>query len=164
MAGPQKPSTISTKQARIANIAKKFPDKPLRTLAHHMDLDWLKEAFRLTRKRAAAGVDGVRAQDYAEDLENRLQDLLDRAKSYRYRAPPVRRVHIPKGDGKTRPLGLPTVEDKVLQRAVKMLIEPIYEMEFYDFSYGFRPNRSAHDALEALHDGLSGCPACCEAR
>jgi group II intron reverse transcriptase/maturase len=121
-----------------------------------MDLDWLREAYRRTRKDGAVGVDGQTAAHYAEDLEANLQSLLDRAKSGdSYRAPPVRRVHIPKGDGsQTRPLGIPTFEDKVLQRAVVMLLEPVYEQEFYDFSYGFRPRRSPHDALEALDQGL----------
>lgn len=154
MAGTPKPRTVSTKQAWIADLARQVRGEPIRTLAHHVDQDWLREAFRRTRKDAAAGVDDVSAADYAENLDENLESLLNRAKSGRYRAPPVRRVHIPKGNGETRPLGLPTVEDKVLQRAVKMLLEPLYEQEFYDFSYGFRPRRSPHDALEALHDGL----------
>jgi group II intron reverse transcriptase/maturase len=117
-----------------------------------MDIDWLHEAFRRTRKDGAAGVDGQTSQDYEKDLEANLRSLLDRAKSGTYRAPPVRRVHIPKGGSatETRPIGIPTLEDKVLQRAVAMLLEPIYEQDFYDCSYGFRPGRSAHQALEAL--------------
>jgi RNA-directed DNA polymerase len=112
----------------------------------------LHEAWRRTRKDAAAGVDGQTAADYERDLEGNLRSLLDRAKSGTYRAPPVRRVHIPKGGSKTetRPIGIPTLEDKVLQRAVAMLLEPIYEQDFYDCSYGFRPGRGAHQALEAL--------------
>jgi group II intron reverse transcriptase/maturase len=156
MAGRPKPTTVSTKQARIATLAKQMPEAAIRSLSHHMDLDWLREAYRRTRKDGAVGVDGQTAEIYAQDLEANLQSLLDRAKSGdHYRAPPVRRVYIPKGDGsKTRPLGVPTFEDKVLQRAVVMLLEPIYEQEFYDFSYGFRPRRSPHDALEALDEGL----------
>ena len=120
-----------------------------------MDLDWLREAFRRTRKDGAVGIDGVSAEEYAEDLEGNLRSLLERVKSGVYRAPPVRRVHIPKGDGsKTRPIGIPTFEDKLLQRAVVMLLEPIYEQDFYDFSFGFRPRRSAHDALQTLDEGL----------
>lgn len=126
----------------------------MRTLAHHMDLEWLLEAYRRTRKDGATGVDGRTAADYADNLEINLQALLDRMKAGLYRAPPVRRVHIPKGDGKTRPIGIPTFEDKVLQRAVVMLLEPIYEGDFYDFSYGFRPGRSPRDALRALDEGL----------
>lgn len=131
-----------------------MPDTALRTLAHHIDIEWLKEAHRRTRKDAAPGIDGVTAEAYEQDLEGNLERLLDAAKGGTYRAPPVRRVLIPKGDGKTRPLGLPTHEDKVLQRAVVMVLEPIYEQEFYDFSYGFRRGRSAHQALDVLWRGL----------
>jgi group II intron reverse transcriptase/maturase len=121
------------------------------SLNHHIDLQWLQQAYKDTRKDGATGVDGQTAKDYECDLEKNLQSLLDRAKSGTYRAPPVRRVHIPKGTGKdTRPLGIPTFEDKVLQRAVVMLLEPIYEQDFMDCSYGFRPARSAHQALDAL--------------
>jgi len=144
--------TISPRLQRIAKLAKDAPTMALSTLAHHIDIDWLKEAYRRTRKDGATGVDGQSAGVYAEDLENNLQALLDRAKSGTYRAPPVRRVHIPKGDGQTRPIGIPTFEDKVLQRAVAMVLEPIYEQDFLDCSYGFRPGRSAHDALRRLWD------------
>jgi group II intron reverse transcriptase/maturase len=128
-----------------------MPEAALRTLAHHMDAEWLKEAYRRTRKDGAVGVDGQAAQDYAENLEANLQSLLKRAKDGDpYKAPPVRRVFIPKVDGTQRPLGIPTFEDKVLQRAVVMLLEPLYEQDFLDCSYGFRPGRSAHQALEAI--------------
>ena len=122
------------------------------SLAYLMDVDWLREAFYRTRKDGAPGVDGQTWAEYAKDLENNLQSLLDRAKSGTYRAPPVRRRHIPKAGSttETRPIGIPTLEDKVLQRAVLMLLEPIYEHDFCDCSYGFRPARSAHQALEAL--------------
>ncbi len=152
MAGTPRPQTISTKQRRIAQLAQQMPGTALTSLSHHMDLDWLREAHRLTRKDGALGVDGQTAAEFGEDLEGNLQSLLDAAKSGTYRAPPVRRVHIPKGDGsKTRPIGIPTYADKVLQRGVAMLLEPLFEEDFYDFSYGFRPRRSAHDALEALN-------------
>src|SRR6266513_6094491 len=140
---------ISTKLERIAKLAKEKPGVSLLTLAHHIDVEWLREAYRRTRKDGARGVDGQGAEQFAEQLEDNLRSLLDRAKSGRYRAPPVRRVHIPKGDGRqTRPIGVPTFEDKVLQRAVAMVIGEVYEQEFYDFSYGFRPGRSAHQAVE----------------
>jgi group II intron reverse transcriptase/maturase len=121
------------------------------SLAYMMDVAWLREAYRRTRRDGAVGVDGVTAEEYGEHLDENLQSLLDRAKSGSYRAPPVRRVHIPKGSGnETRPIGIPSFEDKVLQRAVVMLLEPIYEEDFHEGSYGFRPKRSAHQALEAL--------------
>ena len=143
--------TVSTKRQRIAELAKQAPEMAFTSLAHHIDLEWLQEAYRLTRKDGAAGVDGQTAKEYGANLEENLRSLLDRGKSGRYRAPAVRRVHIPKGKGKeTRPIGIPTLEDKVLQRAVVMLLEPIYEQDFDDGSYGFRPGRSAHQALEAL--------------
>jgi group II intron reverse transcriptase/maturase len=129
------------------------------SLAYLMDLDWLKEAYRRTRKDGAVGVDGVTADEYEQELEGNLQNLLDRAKSGTYRAPPVRRVHIPKGGSttETRPIGIPTLEDKILQRAVVMLLEPIYEQDFVDCSYGFRPGRSAHQALESFRTQLMDC-------
>jgi group II intron reverse transcriptase/maturase len=112
------------------------------------------EAYRLTRKDGAPGIDGVTAEDYEANLEANLLDLLARIKSGRYQAPPVRRHYIPKADGTKRPLGIPTLEDKVAQRAIVMLLEPIYEAEFLPCSYGFRPGRSPHDALRALRDGF----------
>ncbi len=116
---------------------------------------WLYEAYRRTRKDGAPGVDGQTADAYAEHLEDNLRDLLDRAKSGRYRAPAVKRAYIPKGDGSTtRPIGVPTFEDKILQRAVAMVLEPIYEQDFLDCSYGFRPGRSAHQALRVWRDEL----------
>ena len=145
--------TVTTKLERIATLAKTIRDAPLTTLAHHIDKDWLREAYRRTRKDGARGVDGQSAAQYAENLEDNLQSLLSRAKTGTYRAPPVRRVNIPKGDGsQTRPIGIPTFEDKILQRAVAMLLEAVYETSFHDFSYGFRPGRSAHQACEALRE------------
>jgi RNA-directed DNA polymerase len=152
MAGTLTPETVSTKLERIAKLAKQMPGVSLRTLAHHIDIEWLNEAHRRVRKDGALGVDGQSAEEYAKNLESNLQSLLDRAKSGdHYRAPPVRRVHIPKGDGqKTRPIGIPTFEDKVLQKAVAMVLEAVYEQDFSPCSYGFRPGKGAHDALETL--------------
>ena len=102
--------TVSTKQQRIAELARQAPQMAFTTLGHHIDLEWLKEAYHRTRKDGAVGIDGQTAQDYAAHLEDNLRSLLERAKSGRYHAPPVRRVHIPKGTGgDTRPLGIPTV-------------------------------------------------------
>ena len=148
-------STVSTKLERIAKLAKGAPDMAITSLSHHIDIDWMREAYRRTRKDGATGVDGQTADEYASSLEGNLRSLLDRAKSGAYRAPPVRRVHIPKGDGsQTRPIGIPTFEDKILQRAVAMALEAVYEQDFLDGSYGFRPGRSAHDALETLRNEL----------
>jgi group II intron reverse transcriptase/maturase len=151
MTETQGSTIVSTRLERIAKLAKERPDVALTTLAHHIDVEWLREAYRRTRKDGAVGIDGQSAEQYAERLEGNLTTLLERAKAGTYRAPPVRRVHIPKGDGsQTRPIGIPTFEDKVLQRAVAMVLEAVYEQSFHDFSYGFRPARSAHQALEAL--------------
>ena len=137
---------ISTKQVAIAELARKAPQMVLTTLAHHIDAQWLQEAYRRTRKSAAAGVDGVTAEQYEAKLTENLESLLDRLHTGRYRAPAVRRVHVPKPGGKTRPIGIPTLEDKVLQRAVLMALEPVYEQDFLECSYGFRPGRGAHQA------------------
>jgi group II intron reverse transcriptase/maturase len=146
---------ISTQQQKIAELARNGPTMTWTTLAHHIDVAWLEEAYRRTRKDGAVGVDGMTAQAYEQQLQENLSDLLERFKSGRYRAAPVRRVHIPKdGTGKTRPIGIPTLEDKILQRAVLMVLEPIYEQDFLNGSYGFRPGRSAHQALQALWQGL----------
>jgi RNA-directed DNA polymerase len=149
---PRNPDTVSTKQERMATLAKQSPQMGFTSLAYMMDLPWLLEAYHRTRKNGATGVDGQTWHAYGENLEANLQSLLDRAKSGRYTAPPVKRVHIPKAGSptQTRPIGIPTLEDKVLQRAVVMLLEPIYEQDFVQGSYGFRPGRGAHQALEKL--------------
>ncbi len=161
MAGASKPGTVSTKQQRIAELARQAPQMGFTSLNHHLDLAWLAEAYSRTRKDGAPGVDGQTGDDYGLTLLANLESLLDRAKSGTYFAPPVRRVRIPKGTGNdTRPLGIPTLEDKVLQRAVVLALEPIYEQDFLDCSYGFRSGRSAHMALQALWQqamDLGGC-------
>lgn len=154
MAGTPGPDTVLTKQLKLTQRATQLGEVAHTTLAHLIDLDWLREAYRRTRKDGASGIDGQTAAEYEGDLEGNLTSLLDRFKSGAYRAPPVKRVYIPKADGKRlRPIGIPTLEDKVLQRAVAMLLEPLYEVEFSDVSYGFRPGRSAHQALEAVWRG-----------
>ena len=155
MAGTLGREVISTRQRKIAELAQREPKLTLTTLAHHVDAVWMREAYRRVRKDAAAGVDGVTAAQYEADLEANLEGLLERFKSGRYRAPAVRRVHLEKpGTHKTRPIGIPTLEDKILQRAVLMVLEAVYEQDFLDCSYGFRPERGAHQALEALWHGL----------
>ncbi len=119
-------------------------------LLHHVTIDRLRSAYEALRRDAAAGVDGVSWQDYGQDLEENLRDLHARVQRGGYRARPSRRVYIPKADGRRRPLGVAAVEDKVLQRAVVEVLNAIYETDFVGFSYGFRPRRSPHDALDAL--------------
>lgn len=154
MSGTSCPRNVSTKLQRIAELARQAPQMVFTTLAHHMDVELLREAYRRTRKDGAVGVDHQSANEYADRLDENLQSLLGRLHSGRYRAPPVRRTYIPKGGGKTRPIGVPTFEDKVLQRAVTMILEAVYEQDFFDCSHGFRSGRSAHQALDALWHGL----------
>jgi RNA-directed DNA polymerase len=152
MAGTLRSETVYTKRRRIAGLAYEAPDMAFTNLAHHIDIEWLKEAHAKTRKDGAVGVDGQTAEEYKVNLEANLQNLLDRAKSGTYVAPPVRRAYIPKAGSpnETRPLGIPTYEDKILQRAVLMALEPVYETDFLSVSHGFRPGRSAHGALDSL--------------
>lgn len=145
------PNDTFTKRRRIAELAKQNREMAFTSLNDLLSYGLLDVACDRTSKDAAPGVDGQTARDYTEHREDNLRSLLGRAKSGTYRAPPVRRVHIPKGTGAdTRPIGIPTFEDKVLQRAVVMLLEPLYEPLFHAGSYGFRPGRSAHQALESL--------------
>lgn len=150
-AGEKRPlSSVSTRQRHIAQMARKYAASPLTTLSHHMDEPWMREAYRRVRRDSAPGVDGQSVADYGMNLEQNLRGLLERAKNGSYRAAPVKRAYIPKNETETRPIGIPTVENKVLERAVVMLLEPVYEIEFKDCSYGFRPKRSTHQALEAV--------------
>jgi group II intron reverse transcriptase/maturase len=143
--------TVSTKQRRIAEVARRCTGKSVWNIAQYIDAEWMYCAYELVRRDGAKGTDGVGAEEYEEHLGENLQSLVDRLKSGNYRAPPVKRVYIPKaGSDERRPLGIPTYEDKILQRAVQLALEPIYEQEFYDFSYGFRPGKSAHQALNRI--------------
>jgi len=157
MPDTQRSEHVYTKQRRIAEIARQRPTERLTALNHYLDVEWLTEAYHRVRRDSAPGVDGQSVSDYGEHLEEALPSLLHRAKGGSYVAPPVKRVHLPKdGSNETRPIGMPTCEDKVLQRAVAMLLEPIYEEAFYDFSYGFRPGRSPHQALETFWQAATG--------
>jgi len=146
----REPGDIYTNIERIAELARKHPERVFNSIHHVIDMSWLKEAAQRVRKDAAVGVDGQTYVEYAANLEDNLHGLLERLKTGTYRAPPVRRVHIPKADGSKRPIGIPTLEDKILQRAVVMVLEAIYEQDFKTCSYGFRRGRSAHDALKEL--------------
>jgi RNA-directed DNA polymerase len=147
----QRSEYVLTVQQRIAQVARERPQEVFTALNHYLDVTWLKAAYERVKADSAPGIDGQSWADYGKDLEKNLRSLLNRAKSGSYVAPPVKRVHIPKGEGKeTRPIGMPTIEDKVLQRAIVMLLEPIYEQDFKYYSYGFRSGRSAHEALSCI--------------
>ena len=149
------PTNLSTKRQWIAELARRKPGEVLFSLHHVIDLEWMREAYELTRKDGATGIDGVTADEYEANLESNLVDLLGRIKSGRYKAPPVRRTYIPKADGSQRPLGIPTFEDKVAQRAIVMVLEAVYEQDFRSCSYGFRPRRSCHQALRELYSVIT---------
>ena len=148
--------TVSTKLQRLATQAVDYPEDVFTNLAHLIDEDFLREAYHRTRKTSAPGIDRVTAQEYAAHLDENLRDLYDRLRSGRYQAPPVERVWLDKEDGKKRPIGKPTFEDKIVQRAVAMLLGAIYEQDFQDFSYGFREGRSPHQALSELREQCLG--------
>jgi group II intron reverse transcriptase/maturase len=136
--------------ARVDEGARRGRQTQFTALLHHIDVDALRRSFHRQKKKASAGVDGITAKDYEVNLEENLKDLCDRVHSGRYRPQPVRRTYIPKADGGQRPLGVSTLEDKIVQSAVAELLSSIYEVDFLGFSYGFRPGRSPHQALDAL--------------
>jgi group II intron reverse transcriptase/maturase len=144
-----RPSAL-TKLAWVGQKAATDKETKLNNLLSHLKVPLLREAYERLKRHAAPGVDGMTWDEYGRGLDARLTDLEGRLHRGSYHPPPVRRVHIPKPDGRRRPLGLPTVEDKIVQQAVRMILEPIYEPMFRGFSYGFRPGRSAHDALDTL--------------
>jgi len=139
---------------RVREVARKDKDARFSALLHHVDVARLRRAYLAIRPRAAAGVDGVTWGAYGQNLEANLQGLHQRVHSGAYRASPSRRAYIPKADGRLRPLGIATLEDKIVQRAVVEVLNAIYEEDFLGFSYGFRPGRSPHDALDALTVGI----------
>lgn len=145
---------MKTKLDRIAEIAKTRPQMRFTSLAHLITPEFLAETWKLMNRSGAPGVDGEMTVEFASNLESRCEQLVGKLKDRSYRPPPVRRVEIPKGDGKTRPLGIPTVEDRLLQRAIARLLEAIYEVDFLPCSYGFRPGRSPHQALRDVRDQL----------
>jgi RNA-directed DNA polymerase len=152
--GPRAGTSAPSDLARVRRAARKDKDAQFTALLHHVDVDRLRAAYRAIRPKAAPGIDGVTWADYGSDLEANLRDLHDRVHAGRYRARPSRRVFIPKADGRLRPLGIAALEDKILQRAVVEVLNVIYEADFLWFSYGFRPGRSPHHALDALSVGI----------
>ena len=147
---------MSPKFLKVMEVAKRDPKARLYSLAHLIDEEALKRAYGRIRKDAAVGVDGVTKDEYGRELEERVRDLHDRLRTYKYRHRPIRRVRIPKGKGKTRPIGISAMEDKVVQGAIAEVLQLAYEPVFADWSYGFRPGRGAHDALRALNRELHG--------
>ena len=131
--------------------AQREPEGQFHSLAHLIDIAALKRAYHRQRPSAAVGVDGVTKEQYGQNLEGNLQDLHERLKEKRYRHQPIRRVHIPKGEGKFRPIGISAFEDKLVQDVVREVLEAMHEQDFLDCSHGFRPERSAHDAVRTLH-------------
>ncbi len=144
----------SSALGRVRRAARKDKDAQFTALLHHVDVDRLRAAYRALSPRAAAGVDGVTWRSYGQQLEENLHDLHARLHRGAYRARPSRRVFIPKPDGRLRPLGIGALEDKIVQRAVVVVLNAVYEVDFLGFSYGFRPSRSQHDALDALATGI----------
>ena len=153
--GPRAGDGVSSALDRVRRIAANDRDARFTALLHHVDIDRLRAAFRALNPKAAAGVDELTWRTYEQDLERNLAGLHDRVQRGSYRAKPSRRSYIPKRDGSLRPLGIAALEDKILQRAVVEVLNGIYEADFQGFSYGFRPGRSQHDALDALSVGLS---------
>ena len=146
---------FSTKVSTLIARAKQIRNKPIRTLAHFMDEEWLQESWKRLRKGAGVGIDAVSAQEYASMLNDNLNNLRQKLVNGSYKPSPVKRVYIPKADGKMRPLGLPTVEDKIAQNAVGMIFTAIYEQDFLTTSYGFRPGRNAHQAVEGVKEAIA---------
>ena len=140
--------------ARVREAAKKDSQQKFTALLHHVSIDLLRESYHSLKQQAAPGVDGMTWQEYGGDLEGRIADLHGRIHRGAYRAQPSRRVWIPKADGRQRPLGIAALEDKIVQHAVGTVLNQIWEEDFLGFSYGFRPGRSQHDALDALWVGI----------
>src|SRR5215211_3245147 len=149
-AGVSAPSALD----RVRRVARQDKDVRFTALLHHVDVDRLRAAYWALNPKAATGTDGMSWYDYGQDLEEDLRDLHARVHRGAYRARPSRRVYIPKADGRQRPLGVAALEDKILQRAVVEVLNAIYEADFLGFSYGFRPGRSPHHALDALATGI----------
>jgi retron-type reverse transcriptase len=138
----------------VGQAAKERKQERFTALLHHLSVELLRESFYVLKRQAAPGVDGVTWQEYETGLEDRLIDLHSRVHRGAYRAQPSRRIYIPKADGRQRPLGIASLEDKIVQQAVATILNAIYEVDFKGFSYGFRPGRSPHQALDALNVGI----------
>lgn len=155
---PRDGAKVTTKLLFLTQRARENPKERFSSLMHLLTEDFLAECFEELERDKAPGVDGVTVKEYGANLDENLKDLMARLKSWRYRPQPVRRVYIPKPGGKKRPLGIPAVEDKVVQMAIKRILEAIVEVDFKDVSFGFRPNRSCHDALVAVNRAVMTKP------
>src|SRR4029453_602720 len=149
---PEAAASVSTRLAELAARARK--EARLTNVVQYVDVELLRLAFRSLRKQAAPGVDGQRYADYAEHLEQHLAEVYERLRSGRYQAPPIRRVYIPKRNGQRRPLGISTIEDRLVQKAVAWVLGAVFEGDFLDCSHGFRPGRSPHTALHQLRESV----------
>lgn len=145
---------MSTTLSKIALKAKENPKMRFTSLAHLLTPEFLKETWRQMNRRAASGIDGETMEQFGLDLDKRVRDLVERLKSGNYKAPPIRRVEIPKGNGKTRPLGISTVEDRLVQRAVARILSAVFDQDFLEVSHGYRPGRGPHGALKALREQI----------
>jgi len=149
---------MCTDNNRIAELAKADPKRQFHSIAHLITIAKLEEAFRSLRKNASAGIDGVTYEQYETNVEEKIRQLRRRLKEGKYQAQPLRRVYIPKEDGKQRPISIPVLEDKIVQKALVDLLNAIYEQDFLDCSYGFRPKRGQHQALEEIGRIISTRP------
>ena len=152
MGDTQRSQTISTELQQIAELAVRNPGKVFTSLMYRVDEDFLKEAYRQVNKTALPGLDGMTAQEYAVNLDENLHNLYEKMRNGQYVAPPVKRIWLDEEKGKRRPIGIPEIEDKIVQRAVAMLLEAVYEQDFYDFSHGYRKGHSPHQALRELRE------------
>ncbi|GFO55009.1 hypothetical protein GMSM_20160 [Geomonas sp. Red276] len=151
MTGTQGPEAVLSGLDRVREAAKKDSKQRFTNLMHHITIDLLRESYHALKRKAAPGLDGVTWEEYGEELEERLPDLLERIRSGRYRTRPSKRVWIPKPDGSRRPIGVAATEDKVVQQALVSVLQAVYEEDFLGFSYGSRPKRGPHDALDAIY-------------
>jgi RNA-directed DNA polymerase len=154
MSSTQRLANLSPRLLRIAGIARQKRQEVFTSLAHLVDVEQLQDAYGRCRKDGAVGVDDVSAEEYGKALSANLSALHERLRTGAYRAPPVLRAYVPKAQGGERPIGIPTVRDRVVQAAVKNILEPVFEADFYPCSYGFRPGRSAHQAVLAVREAV----------
>jgi RNA-directed DNA polymerase len=153
--GTQGPESASSGLSRVREAAKRDSKLQFSNLLHHVNVDLLRQSFLALNRQAATGIDGVTWVEYGKELEERLPDLHDRVQSGRYQAKPSKRIWIPKSDGQQRPIGIAALEDKIVQQALTTVLQQIYEEDFFGFSYGARPGRGQHNALDAIYVAIT---------